>query len=165
MMVGGLGNLGDLLHELDAVQEFFEPERLADRVALVFPSGKRLQLLRDLLRTELGHLEILRMPPVATAGPHPSPAHPVRKRSGVVPVARACGKRCAGRSKRTQGTLKRRWRTNTLPTKLASRSARSPNRGLTTSSVARSAASPRRSKIAIRSSTANATRARPASAA
>ncbi len=33
------------------------------------------------------------MPPVATAGIHPSPVPPDRKCRGVIPVARACGKR------------------------------------------------------------------------
>src|SRR5271166_1562668 len=153
MMVGGFGNLGDLLHELDAVQEFLELERLADGVVLVLPSGKRLQLVRDLLRTELGHVEYLQ----CRRSRLPLSILVLRLRiandAALYPLRAPVVKHGASRPKRTQGTLKRRWRTNTLPTKPASKSARSPNRGRTRLSAARSAASPRRSKIAIRSST------------
>ena len=66
MMVGGLGDLGDFLHELDALQKFLELERLADGVVLLLPSGQRLQLLLDLLLTEFRHLGILLISTVAS---------------------------------------------------------------------------------------------------
>src|SRR5216683_3437335 len=42
MMVGGFCDLGDFLHELDSVQEFFELEHFYGCVVFVLPSGKRL---------------------------------------------------------------------------------------------------------------------------
>src|SRR5258708_32722084 len=93
MMVGAFRNLGDLLHELDAVQELLELDRLADGVVLVLPSGQRLQLLRDLFCAEFRHGEDLRMPMTASFStsilvPRIAIANPC----GVIPVARACGK-------------------------------------------------------------------------
>src|ERR1700693_858037 len=135
MMIGRLGNLGDLLHELNAVQEFLELERLADCVVLVFPPGQRFQLLRNLFGTEFGHVEILRKPSkseIISA----CPSHHSRLRAcAVIPVARGCGNTQAPGHRGNK-----RWRTNTLPTKLASKSARLPNRGLTKSSAAQFAA-------------------------
>src|SRR4029077_12181525 len=60
MMVGAFRDLGDLLHELDSMQEFLELEHLADRVVFVFPSRKRLQFLSDFIGAEFRHVEILR---------------------------------------------------------------------------------------------------------
>src|SRR5260370_39575849 len=145
MMVGALRDLGDLLHELDPVQEFLELEHLADSVVLVLPSGERLQLLRDLLSAEFCHDEILRMLSLSilvlriAIANHAALYH---SRAPVVKEGASGAKAYAGDTEKSQKFLRgpKKWRTNMLPRKLASKSARPPSRGLTRSSAARFAA-------------------------
>src|ERR1700674_946180 len=59
MVIGGLGDPRDAIDELDSIHEFLELEQLADRLALVPPSGQQLELLCDLRGGLLGHRRFL----------------------------------------------------------------------------------------------------------
>src|SRR5208282_3379637 len=61
MVIGGLGYPRDAVDELDCIHEFLETKEFGDSVALVLPSGERLQLLSDLRGAQLGHRPV---PPV-----------------------------------------------------------------------------------------------------